>query len=112
MRRRTVLKGVPVQAQRRVDGMAATAWKALLLPSFTACDSSSTTLHHLMPATAHRQQKNNTLMGARSVAGHGGHGWAIALNCWGRRLANIHNNSELFYVLGRDCPSMLVAKDI
>ena len=35
------------------------------------------------------------------------HGWAIALNCWGRHLVNRSNNSELFYVRGRDCPSMV-----
>ena len=33
------------------------------------------------------------------------HGWAIALNCWGRHLENRWNNCELFYVLERDCPS-------
>ena len=41
------------------------------------------------------------------------HGWVIALNCWGRRLENMENNSELFYVLGRDCPFMtLIAQHL
>ena len=36
-----------------------------------------------------------------------GHGRAIALISWGRHLENRQNNSELVYVLGRACPSMV-----
>ena len=35
------------------------------------------------------------------------HGWAIVLIYWDRHLENRWTNSELFYVLGHDCPSML-----
>ena len=31
---------------------------------------------------------------------------AITLNCLGRHLENGQNNSEMFYLLGRDCPAM------
>ena len=47
-------------------------------------------------------------LGISPVTSYSGvkHGMAIALNCWGRRLENVWNNSELFYVLGCDCQSM------
>ena len=32
------------------------------------------------------------------------HGWTVTPYCWRRPLENRWNNSELFYVLGRDCP--------
>ena len=36
-------------------------------------------------------------------------GWAIALNCSGRRLENGLSCSELFYFLGRDGPAMIMS---
>ena len=63
--------------------------------------------HHLAVLVPFSQPHSSTLSGGEEAGGRAlPHGWAIALNRWGRNVDSRSNNAELFYVLGRDCPYM------
>lgn len=93
----------------------------LMLPGGTSTLVACTSLVHASEITAHRPSGlfervvyfglARTAMSSMHVTRLSMqlqllHGWAIALYSLGRHLDNGYRNSEFFYVLGRNCPSV------